>query len=77
MVSGSAHGFAKHLRPQLQSIRATAVHCQPPPPDKPFHNMNPKDWVYIKAPSGNPLQEKWEGPYNLGQNANLASDYLR
>lgn len=55
--------YVKHLGQKLQSIRATVVNCQPPPPDKPFHNVKPGDWVYVKSLSGDPLQEKWEGPY--------------
>lgn len=35
--------YVKHLGQKLQSIRTTVVNCQPPLPDKPFHNMNPGD----------------------------------
>jgi len=32
-------------------------------PDQPIHPFKPGDWVYIKAFSGQSLEEKWNGPF--------------
>uniref|UniRef100_A0A8U8AT36 Uncharacterized protein n=1 Tax=Geospiza parvula TaxID=87175 RepID=A0A8U8AT36_GEOPR len=38
---------------------------QPKQPDCKLHSFNPGDWVYVKNLLGKPLQEKWEGPFQV------------
>ncbi|XP_064501614.1 uncharacterized protein LOC135409652 [Pseudopipra pipra] len=44
---------------------AVVVEHQPKQPDCKLHPFNPGDWVYVKNLLGKPLQEKWEGPFQV------------
>lgn len=55
--------YVNQLGRKLQSIRTKVLNCQPPKLNKPFHDISPGDWVNVKSLTGDPLQERWEGPY--------------
>lgn len=41
------------------------VEHQPKQPDCKLHPFNPGDEIYVKNFLGKPLQEKWEGPFQV------------
>lgn len=33
--------------------------------DQPIHPHKPGDWIFVKSFAGNPLEEKWQGPFQV------------
>ncbi|KAK4810860.1 LOW QUALITY PROTEIN: hypothetical protein QYF61_008832 [Mycteria americana] len=53
------------LGKQLERINKTVLGARAKGLDHPIHPFSPGDWVYVKNFSGDPLEEKWNGPYQL------------
>ncbi|XP_059347584.1 protein NYNRIN-like [Ammospiza nelsoni] len=50
---------------QFDKNATVVIGHQPKQPDCKLHPFNPGDWVYVKNLLGKPLQEKWEGPFQV------------
>ncbi|KAK4825729.1 hypothetical protein QYF61_002168, partial [Mycteria americana] len=48
---------------QLENINKTVLGTRAKGLDHPIHPFSPGDWVYVKNFSGDPLEDKWNGPY--------------
>ncbi|KAK4811121.1 hypothetical protein QYF61_019752, partial [Mycteria americana] len=53
------------LGKQLEKINKTVLGTRAKGLDHPIHLFSPGDWVYVKNFSGDPLEEKWNGPYQV------------
>ncbi|KAK4810840.1 hypothetical protein QYF61_008812 [Mycteria americana] len=53
------------LGKQLEKINKTVLGTRAKGLDHPIHPFSPGDWVYVKNFSGDPLEEKWNGPYQV------------
>ncbi|KAK4806797.1 hypothetical protein QYF61_005593, partial [Mycteria americana] len=53
------------LGKQLEKINKTVLGARAKGLDHPIHPFSPGDWVYVKNFSGDPLEEKWNGPYQV------------
>ncbi|KAK4828286.1 hypothetical protein QYF61_024952 [Mycteria americana] len=53
------------LGEQLEKINKTVLGTRAKGLDHPIHPFSPGDWVYVKNFSGDPLEEKWNGPYQV------------
>lgn len=53
------------LQKQLEKINKQVLGARVGGLDQPIHSFKPGDYVYIKTFSGQPLEEKWEGPYQV------------
>ncbi|KAK4811194.1 hypothetical protein QYF61_019825, partial [Mycteria americana] len=51
------------LGKQWEKINKTVLGTRAKGLDHPIHPFSPGDWVYVKNFSGDPLEEKWNGPY--------------
>lgn len=50
---------------QLEKINKNVLGTRAKGLDHPIHPFSPGDWVCIKNFSGDPLEEKWNGPYRV------------
>ncbi|KAK4811058.1 hypothetical protein QYF61_016344 [Mycteria americana] len=53
------------LGKQLEKISKNILGTRAKGLDHPIHPFSPGDWVYVKNFSGDPLEEKWNGPYQV------------
>ncbi|KAK4811134.1 hypothetical protein QYF61_019765, partial [Mycteria americana] len=53
------------LGKQLQEVNKLVVSTRAWGLDSPVHLFKPGDWVYVKTISGDPLEEKWSGPFQV------------
>ncbi|KAK4810474.1 LOW QUALITY PROTEIN: hypothetical protein QYF61_004254 [Mycteria americana] len=53
------------LGKQLERINKTVLGARAKGLDHPIDPFSPGDWVYVKNFSGDPLEEKWNGPYQV------------
>ncbi|KAK4822132.1 hypothetical protein QYF61_010255 [Mycteria americana] len=53
------------LGKQWEKINKTVLGTRAKGLDHPIHPFSPGDWVYVKNFSGDPLEEKWNGPYQV------------
>ncbi|KAK4811185.1 hypothetical protein QYF61_019816 [Mycteria americana] len=53
------------LGKQLQEVNKLVVSTRAWGLDSPVHLFKPGDWVYVKNISGDPLEEKWSGPFQV------------
>lgn len=53
------------LQKQLAQISKTLAGVRARGLDQPIHPFEPGDYVYVKNFSGQPLEEKWKGPYQV------------
>ena len=51
------------INKELHQIFNTLFKNQPKQPDHKLHTIDPGHWVYVKNFTGDPLQEKWDGPF--------------
>ncbi|KAK4810533.1 hypothetical protein QYF61_004496 [Mycteria americana] len=68
---------ASHIRPNIKGkigisweiiiykINKTVLGARAKGLDHLIHPFSPGDWVYVKNFSGDPLEEKWNGPYQV------------
>jgi len=53
------------LGKQLENINKNVLSTRAKGLDHSIHPFSPGDWVYVKNFSGDPLREKWNGPYQI------------
>ncbi|XP_049649628.1 protein NYNRIN-like [Accipiter gentilis] len=53
------------LQKQLENINKQVLGTRARGLDQPIHPFKPGDYVYVKIFSGQPLEEKWDGPYQV------------
>jgi len=53
------------LGKQLERISKNVLGTRAKGLDHSIHPFSPGDWVYVKNFSGDPLREKWNGPYQV------------
>ena len=44
---------------------STVFDSHPKEPDHKLHTIDPSDRVYVKNFTGDPLKEKWDGPFQV------------
>ncbi|NXW52150.1 POL3 protein, partial [Nyctiprogne leucopyga] len=62
---GYLYEYIKSLQKQLDIIHKHVLGTRARGLDQPIHSFIPGDHVYIKNFSGQPLEEKWNGPYQV------------
>lgn len=62
---GYVHEYMKSLQNQLSKIHKNVLGVRARGLDHPLHSFEPGDYVYVKNFSGQPLEEKWKGPYQV------------
>ncbi|XP_049649674.1 uncharacterized protein LOC126035289 [Accipiter gentilis] len=63
--TGYIHNYMISLQKQLEKINKQVLGARVRGLDQPIHSFKAGDYVYIKTFSGQPLEEKWEGPYQV------------
>ena len=53
------------LGKQLEKVNKIVMSTRAWGLDSPVHSFKPGDWVYGKTISGHPLEEKWNGPFQI------------
>ncbi|XP_027593940.2 uncharacterized protein LOC113996813 [Pipra filicauda] len=62
---GYVREYLISLSKQLSKINKQVMSTRSRGIDQPLHNISPGEWVYVKTFSGQPLEEKWKGPYQV------------
>ena len=57
--------YVKTLQGELKVINKQVLGTRARGLDQPVRSFKSGDYVYIKTFSGKPLEEKWEGPYQV------------
>jgi len=53
------------LGKQINNVQKLVLEARGRGLDQPIHLIKPGDWVFVKTLSGDPLGEKWNGPYQV------------
>jgi len=53
------------LGKQLENISKNVLSTKVKVLDHSIHKFSPGEWVYVKNFSGDPLRERWNGPYQV------------
>ncbi|KAK4824938.1 hypothetical protein QYF61_021558 [Mycteria americana] len=64
-LGSNLQNYVISLGKQLEKINKTVLGTRAKGLDHPIHPFSPGDWVYVKNFSGDPLEEKWNGPYQV------------